>query len=184
MGEVAPISVAHAQDLMREITNFKKLLYQLELDLRRVRIIEKETIDEKTGEVRLEYIEQKYGNPRMSDEGIQDVITELRKYLNPNTFYSYTNEDDFKRAMKQSNDAMVIRLWAKMKDWNIEPSDYSVICGIIKDMSDLAMRKAIKGNFADFTASSSSRQENIIVESSQKTGLLGGIFGSSQKPQR
>lgn len=185
MGEVAPISVAHAQDLMREITNFRSLLNQLELDLRRVRMVEKEYINKETGERELRYEEIKFGKQRITDEGIHDIITELRSYLNPNSFYSYTNEEDFKRMAQQGADSFAIRLWAKRKDWEVEPTDYGVICAMVRDIRELALRKAIKGNFADFTSSSSSRQENIIVESSQKTGgLLGGIFGSSQKPPR
>jgi len=184
MGEVSPISVAHAQDLMREITNFRALLYQLEQDLKRVRVTEKEVINKETGERELKYVEEKYGKPRLSEEGIQDIISILRTHLNPNTFYSYTKEDAFNKAMWNTMDSIVIRLWDKRKAWNIEDSDYPVLCAMIRDMLESANRHAILGNFADFTGSSSSRQENIIMESSQKSGVLGGIFGSSQKPQR
>lgn len=166
------VPTAMAQDFMREITNYEPLLLKLSLDLQR-----KEVTFDKDGNMKV----VQHGEPRVKEEGVRDIVSRVRSVLNTNTAYSYTTEDDFRNTMKANACSLVIRIWAKRRDWGIEASDYSVICRTVMDMMDMAMRKAIGKNFQDFTSSSKTSQETIIMESQQKSGFLGGIFGPSQK---
>jgi hypothetical protein len=169
MAEVAPQSVAMAQDFMKDLNDFRRMVQQLELYLRRQKI----TGQDENGNL----VITQMGAPRMSEEGIMDVLSEIESFLNTNTSYTYTEQNDFNNIMLESSDSFVIRLGLKMKDWRIEPSDFSVLCGVVRNIKEFALRKSIGRNFQMFTSSSRNTTENIILEKSEKTGLLGGIFG-------
>lgn len=171
MNSVA-MPTAMAQDFMREITNHEPLIARLALDLQR-----KEAVVDENGSVTF----VSHGTPRMTEEGVRDIITLIRSLLNTNTQFSFTEKDDFRTTMLTSANTLSIRIWAKMKDWGIESSDYPVICDMVINMMDLAMRKAIGGNFQGFSSSSRSTAETIITESQQRQGIFSGIFGPSQK---
>lgn len=178
-GDIVNMPVASNPDFMRIIIEMEPLIEQLELDLKRKKIIEYK-YDEKAGKPVPVYYS--YGKPRISDEGLQDIIAEVRSFLNSNTPYSYTTESGFNKIMKVSCKAFAIRLWVKMRDWGVEPSDYLVICDKVRVLKELALRKTIGANFADFSASSRQSTETLIREEQQKGGILGGIFGQAKKP--
>jgi len=169
MVEVAPQSVAHAQDFMKDLNDFRRMLQQLELYLRRQKI----TGQDENGNL----IITQMGRLRMSEEGLMDVLSEIDSFLNTNTMFTYTNDSEFKNIMLESMDSFVIRLGLKMKDWNIEPSDFPVLCSMVRSIKEFALRKSIGRNYQMFVSSTHNTSENIILEKSEKTGLLGGIFG-------
>jgi hypothetical protein len=179
-GDIVNMPVASNPDFMRLIVEMEDVIRGLELDLKRKRIEYK--FDETTG-TNVPVIVS-YGKPRISDEGLQDILAEVRSFLNPNTPYSYTSTggEDFNGIMKVSCKAFAIRLWVKMKDWGVEPSDYLVICDKVRVLKELALRKTIGANFANFSASSRQSSETHIYEEQQKGGILGGIFGQPKKP--
>ena len=177
-GDIVNMPVASNADFMRTIVEMDDLIQQLELDLKRKRITEYR-YDEQVGKTVPVYYS--YGNPRISDEGLQDVIAEVRSFLNANTPYSYTDSEGFNAIMKVSCKAFAIRLWVKMRDWGVEPSDYLVICDKVRILKELALRKTIGSNFANFSASSRQSTETLIREEQQRGGIL-GIFGQPKKP--
>ena len=167
-------SVAASQEFMRSIVDMDGLIYQLELDLKRKRMA---GTDEK-GQPLYEF----YGPPRISDEGLQDVIAEIRSVLNPNTPFSYTQQADFNNFMLESCKVFAVRLWKKRKEWGIEPSDYLVICSMVRGIKEMCLRKTIGNNFKDFAASSRSTQEIISKEEQQKSGWSLPFFGKPKPP--
>lgn len=172
MEGMSSVPTAMAQDFMRDLINYEPLIGRLALDLQRV-----EAVVKPDGSVEF----KSYGKPRMKIEGVRDIISRIRSVLNQNTQYSYISEDDFRIMMRINTNTMAVRIWAKMKDWEIESTDYFVICDMVNDMMEMAVRKAIGKNFQEFTSSSRTSNETIIMENQNKSGLLSGIFGPSQK---
>jgi hypothetical protein len=166
------VPTAMAQDFMRDLINKEPLIARLALDLQRM-----EAVSGADGKVEF----KSFGKPRMKIEGVRDIISRIRAVVNSNTEFSYMTEDDFRIIMRLNASTIAIRIWNKMKDWEIESTDYFVICDMINDLMEMALRKAIGKNFQEFTSSSRTSQETIIMENQNKSGLLSGIFGPSQK---
>lgn len=172
-GDIVNMPVSNSPGFMENIVDMNELLRQFELDMKRKKLI---SVSDDGKEVYYSY-----GKPRISDEGLQDVIAEIRAFLNNNTPYSYTLEEEFNNIMRVSCKAFAIRLWVKMKEWKIEPSDYLVICDKVRILKELSLRKSIKGNFQGFSQGSKSSTETIIREEQNRGGLF-GIFGPPKKP--
>lgn len=174
MNQTAPMPVGMAQDFMKDINNFDALIARFEMDLKRQDVV---GYDKETGEPVI-----KGGTQRMTNEGIKDVVGSIRAILNPNTSYSYLTEDQFNREMRQIAITTDVRLWTKLVDWKIEPTDYRPLCTLIHTMKALALRKAIGKNFQDFTSSTKSTVEQRIIEE-KPGGFMGIPWGGSQKKQ-
>jgi hypothetical protein len=174
MNQTAAMPVGMAQDFMKDINNFDAVLARFEMDLRRQEVV---GYDDKGAPV----IKNR-GEPRLSEEGIRDLVGEMRVFLSPNTSYSYLTEDQFNREMKQIAITTDIKLFRNMILWGISEADYRPLCTIINTFKSLAMRKAIGKNYQDFTSSTKSTVENRIIEE-KPGGLLGMPWGNSQKKQ-
>lgn len=168
----ATMPPAMAQDFMKDINNFDSVLARFEMDLRRQEI---------TGYDDKGYpVIKSRGPPRLSEEGIRDLVGEMRVFLSPNTSYSYLTEDQFNREMKQIAITSDVKLFRNMVAWGISEADYRPLCTIINTFKSLAMRKAIGKNYQDFTSSTKSTVENRIIEQ-RDGGFLGMPWGKSQE---
>jgi hypothetical protein len=163
---------AMAQDFMKEITNYEPMIARLALDLQR-----KDISFDKEGNAHI----NSYGKPRLSEEGVRDIISRVRSVANSNTIFSYMTEEDFRTVMKQNARSICVRIYFKMKDWGIEATDYPVICDIVIDVMEMALRKAIGKNMQELVGATKSSQETIITESQQKSGIFEKMFGPSQR---
>jgi hypothetical protein len=172
MESMNSVPTAMAQDFMRDLINYEPLIARLALDLQRMEAVVKPdgTIDFK-----------QHGKPRMSVEGVRDLIARIRAVLNPNTAYGYQEQEQYQINMRMDMDTLAVHLFVNRKKWGIESTDYFVICDMLDNILSSANSKAVGKNFQEFTSSSRTSQETIIMENQNKSGLLSGIFGPSQK---
>lgn len=116
----------------------------------------------------------------MNDDGINTIMTMLRGLINHNTVLSNLTDKDIENVMRGVIDQIVILLYTRWKEFNIDKAHLTPIADLICNNAYFSLKRAYDNGERDFYTKSI--QENRVVaqrpppERAEKKFTFGNLF--------